>query len=65
MLVLRYNHHIEGLCESLFTLNERETALALARQMFKRGQRPSLMSKTYNGKFVVLFDWSQQRRRAA
>lgn len=66
--VLRGFNDIEGDLESLFTSNERALALHVAKCWQARGWMPYLLSRTYDGKFQVLFNYrnaSHKQRKAA
>ncbi len=47
-----------------FTLNEKDTALHIARLWDMRGWQPYLLQKTYDGKFSVLYSNKQYRKVA-
>lgn len=40
--------------QSHFTLNERDTALAIARQWQAKGWQPVLLEKTWDGEFIFV-----------
>jgi hypothetical protein len=56
-------HPKEGPMEALFTENERQTALAICRSIFDKGQRPRLISKTHDGEFKTLFDYRNVQKK--
>ncbi len=50
--------------EMLFTLKERATALAIAREKFDKGQRPRLTERAYDSPLVrVLFDYRNVEKK--
>ncbi len=53
-----------GPIQSLFTENETETALAIAKQWYAKGYKPVLFSKTYDGVFVTLYHYKNYDRAA-
>lgn len=53
-----------GPIQSLFTENEGETALAIARVWYAKGYRPVLFSKTYDGTFETLYHFKNYDRAA-
>jgi len=57
LYVLNGEHPKKGPQQSLFTHDEHDLALHVARLWFKRGWKPYLFSKTYDGVFKVWFDW--------
>lgn len=46
-----------GPVQQLFTENEYDTALAIAKVWYNKGYKPILFSKTYDGEFETLYDY--------
>ena len=65
MFVLKGTHPIEGEMEQLFTLNERETAIAIGREWCRIGWRPRLLLKSWDGRFSWLTSLLGQMKAAA
>jgi hypothetical protein len=61
MLVLYGWHPREGELQQFFTLNEKDTALAIAKTWQERNWQPVLLQKSYNGKFRFLFSYRNKK----
>lgn len=66
LVVLKGTHPYEGEITQDFVYGERETAVHIGKLWAKRGWKPRLLVKSYDGQFVWLTSllYSQQRMAA-
>jgi hypothetical protein len=65
LVVLRANVPHEGEIEQYFTYNERELAVHIGKEWQKRGWKPRLLCKSYDGQFVWLTSLLSSQKLAA
>lgn len=65
LVVLKGTHRIEGEISQDFTYNELETAIHIGRVWEKRGWKPRLLVKSYDGRFRWLTSQLSQMKKAA
>jgi hypothetical protein len=65
LVILKGTHPFEGDIVQDFTYAERETAVHIGKLWAKRGWKPRLLVKSYDGQFIWLTSLLSQQRMAA
>jgi hypothetical protein len=64
LVVLKGTHPIEGEICNEFTLNEKETAVHIGKVWLRRGWKPRLFVKSWDGRFIWLTSELSQKKAA-